>query len=195
MKAFHCYLIDKYIISSINISHDDVIKLKHFPRYWPFVRGIHRSPVHSPHKGQWRGTLILFFDLRPHKSLSKQSWGWWFETPSNPLWHHCNIVFETVKRKLCHVRDILDCGWLAATFNEESICFFIPSWRHDMYMFFALLAICEGNPTLTNGFLHEHPVMGIFDVFFVMRMSVLLKKSSSSGRFEMQRHPGEIIVM
>ena len=24
--------------------HDDVIKWKHFPRYWPFVRGIHRSP-------------------------------------------------------------------------------------------------------------------------------------------------------
>ena len=29
--------------------HDDVIKWKHFPRYWPFVRGIHRSPVNSPH--------------------------------------------------------------------------------------------------------------------------------------------------
>ena len=31
--------------------HDDVIKWKHFPRYWPFVGGIHRSPVNSPHKG------------------------------------------------------------------------------------------------------------------------------------------------
>ena len=31
-------------------NHDDVIKWKHFPRYWPFVRGIHRSPVNSPHK-------------------------------------------------------------------------------------------------------------------------------------------------
>ena len=40
-------------------SHDDVIKWKHFPRYWPFVRGIHRSPVNSPHKGQWRGALIF----------------------------------------------------------------------------------------------------------------------------------------
>ena len=37
--------------------HDDVIIRKHFPRYWPFVRGIHRSPVNSPRKGQWRGTL------------------------------------------------------------------------------------------------------------------------------------------
>ena len=39
--------------------HDYVIKWKHFPRYWPFVRGIHRSPVNSPHKGQWRGALIF----------------------------------------------------------------------------------------------------------------------------------------
>ena len=36
----------------------DVIKSKHFPRHWPFMRGIHRSPVNSPHKGQWRGALI-----------------------------------------------------------------------------------------------------------------------------------------
>ena len=39
--------------------HDDVVKWKHFPRYWPFVRGIHRSPVNSTHKGQWRGALMF----------------------------------------------------------------------------------------------------------------------------------------
>ena len=39
--------------------HDDVIKWKHLPRYWPFVRGIHRSPVNSPHKGQLRGALMF----------------------------------------------------------------------------------------------------------------------------------------
>ena len=33
--------------------HVDVIKWKYFPRYWPFVRGIHRWPVNSPHNGQW----------------------------------------------------------------------------------------------------------------------------------------------
>ena len=41
------------------IFNDDVIKGKHFPRYWSFVRGIHRSPVNSPHKGQWRGALVF----------------------------------------------------------------------------------------------------------------------------------------
>ena len=42
-----------------NSGHDDVIKWKHFPGYWPFVRGIHRSPVNSPQKGQWRGALMF----------------------------------------------------------------------------------------------------------------------------------------
>ena len=40
-------------------AHDDVIKWKHFPCYWPFVQGVHRSPVNSPQKGQWRGALMF----------------------------------------------------------------------------------------------------------------------------------------
>ena len=32
----------------------------------------------------------VFFDLRPNKRLSKQSWVWWFETPLCPLWRQCN---------------------------------------------------------------------------------------------------------
>ena len=71
--------------------HDDVIKWKHFPRYWPFVRGIHWSSVNSPHKGQWRGALMFSFICSLNERLSKQSWGWWFETPSRSLWHHCNV--------------------------------------------------------------------------------------------------------
>ena len=39
--------------------YDDVIKWKHFPGYWPFVRGLHRSPVNSPYKGQWRVALMF----------------------------------------------------------------------------------------------------------------------------------------
>ena len=50
-----------YYLNMIITIHDDVIKWKHFPRYWPFVQGIHRSPVNSSHKGQWRGALIFSF--------------------------------------------------------------------------------------------------------------------------------------
>ena len=63
------------ILLAFQVWKDDVIKRKHFPRYWPFVRGIHRSPVNSPHKGQWRGALIFSWvnnreagDFKPHRA-------------------------------------------------------------------------------------------------------------------------------
>ena len=87
--------IQKYYIyckqhAKLKLHHDDVIKWKHFLSHWTFVRGIHRSPVTSPHKGKWRGALMFLVDLRLNKRLSKQSWGWWFETPSRSLWRHSN---------------------------------------------------------------------------------------------------------
>ena len=48
-----------YKFAVLSLQHDDVIKWKHFPRHWPCVRGINRSPVNSPHKGQWRGALMF----------------------------------------------------------------------------------------------------------------------------------------
>ena len=32
----------------------------------------------------------VFFGLRLNKWLSKQSWVWWFQTQSRPLWRRCN---------------------------------------------------------------------------------------------------------
>ena len=48
----------------------------------------------------------VFFDLRLNKRLRKQSWGWWFETPSGPLWRHCNddgISYSNVTFPACHI--------------------------------------------------------------------------------------------
>ena len=42
-------------------THDEVINWKHLPRCWSFVRGIHRSPVNSPNKGQWHGVFMFSF--------------------------------------------------------------------------------------------------------------------------------------
>ena len=83
----------RYILPFIRkylILHGDVIKWKHFPRYWPFVQGNHWSPVNSPHKGEWSGAFDVFFDMHLNKRLSKQSWGWWFQMNSRPLWRHCD---------------------------------------------------------------------------------------------------------
>ena len=37
----------------------------------------------------------VFFDLCLNERLRKQSWGWWFETLSRPLWRHCNVSFQS----------------------------------------------------------------------------------------------------
>ena len=52
-------IIPRFLRFTNDTCHDDVIKWKHFPRNWPFVRKIHRSPVNFPHKGQWRGALMF----------------------------------------------------------------------------------------------------------------------------------------
>ena len=84
-----CYDISLFI-------HDDVIKWKHFLRYWPLVRGIHRTPVRVPltrsNKGQWCGSVVFFFYLWLNKRLSKQSRHRWLEAPLQSLWHHSNAL-------------------------------------------------------------------------------------------------------
>ena len=54
------FIIDNLKDYKKHTEHDDVIKW----RDWPFVRGIHRSPVNSPHKDQWRETFMFSFDRR-----------------------------------------------------------------------------------------------------------------------------------
>ena len=49
----------------------------------------------------------VFFDLRLNKRLSKQSWGWWFETLSRPLWPHCNDLNRVWYRGR-HIPGLLD---------------------------------------------------------------------------------------
>ena len=48
-------------------------------------------PAHRP----VTRSFDVFFDLRLNKRLNKQSWGWWSETSSCPLWRHCNVLVKT----------------------------------------------------------------------------------------------------
>ena len=73
------------------VSHDDVIKWKHFPRNRPFVRGIHRSPVNSPHTGQWsRALMFSLICVWINDWVNNREAGW-FETLSRPFWRHRNV--------------------------------------------------------------------------------------------------------
>ena len=75
-----------------SLLYADVIKWKCFPRYCPFVRGIHQWSVDSPHKGEWCGALMF-------PTICAWTNGWaniskhrWFYTPSRSLWLHCNEI-------------------------------------------------------------------------------------------------------
>ena len=76
------------------LCHKNVIKWKYFPRYWPFVLGIHRLPVNYPHKGQWRVALV--FSL-----IYAWTSGWVIGTPVNwdaiaLIMMHCNVLSRRV---------------------------------------------------------------------------------------------------
>ena len=75
--------------SAKTISRDDVIEWKYFPRYWQFVRVILRTPVNSPHKGQWRGALM--FSL-----ICAWMNGWVNNREAGNLRRHCTHYDVTV---------------------------------------------------------------------------------------------------
>ena len=106
-----------------------------FSALLPFVRGIHRSPVNSDHKGQWRGALMFSLICALNKRLSKQSWVCWFDTQSRSLCRHWN---ETIKRITwatshmyiydCEINSPRNCEWLesesclSSFFSMKSYC-------------------------------------------------------------------------
>ena len=66
------------------------MKWKHFPRYWPFVRGIHRGPVNSPHKGHWPGALMFLRSHRAHYDVIVMH----FSTHCYMNWHLSLTLFS-----------------------------------------------------------------------------------------------------
>ena len=103
-------------------SHDDVIKWKNFPRHWPFLRGMHRSPVDSPHKGQWRGALM--FSL-----ICAWTNGWANNGDASDLRRHRAHYDDTVNIPCdgiaCHYSDVIMSS-MASPISDVSVV-----WRRS----------------------------------------------------------------
>ena len=79
-------ILNAYIV--MTSSHGNIFRVTgHLCREFTGDRWISRTKASD-------AELWFFFDLRLNKRLSKQWWGWWFETPSRPLWRHCNGKFR-----------------------------------------------------------------------------------------------------
>ena len=94
------------------ISHVEIIKWKYFPRYWPFVRGIHRSPVDSLHKGQWRGALMFSLILAwTNSSTVEQNT---VECRYNAV-QYCKILHKWLQEQRHNINQVMDPQKIAHT--------------------------------------------------------------------------------
>ena len=122
-------------------AHDDVIKWNYFPRNWPFVRGIHRSPVNSPHKGQWRGALMF-------SSICARINGWANNGEAGDLRRyrvHCDVIvmFNALAR--------MDYNRLPLLIAESVLLDVTQFWFHSN-----LNSILISSLLLTGGFAKRH---------------------------------------
>ena len=92
--------VSLHLTSSLN--HDDVIKMDTFSALLAICTG--NSPVTGEFHAQRSVTrsIVVFFDLRLNKRLSKKSWGWWFQTTSRPLRRHCKVVRISFSGYCCY---------------------------------------------------------------------------------------------
>ena len=90
-------------------------------------------PGEFPTQKPVRRSFDVFFDLRLNKRLSKQWWGWWFETLSHPLWRHRNVMQICMQTRLALVQIMACC--LSVTnplsepllvYSEMDHCQYIP---------------------------------------------------------------------
>ena len=110
--------------------HDDVIKWKHFPRYWPFVRGFYRSPG-KPAKGQWLGALMFSLIC---------AWinGWVNNREAGDLRHHrahyyvtviwCGICVLTNVQVYSYMYGVRVCAYNYVVFNNFVITTYPVFW-------------------------------------------------------------------
>ena len=118
-----CADVIKYPCPSVvtMLVHDDVIKWKHFPRYWPRARGIHRWAVNSPHKGQWRGALM--FSL-----ISAWINSWANNHEAGDLIHHrahydVTVMLASLFSKRAHWKHVHDSFWtFRSTIKAVLVC-------------------------------------------------------------------------
>ena len=130
----------------------------------------------------------FFFDLRLNKSLSKQSWGWWFGTPSRSWWRHgksvyCRHKYRYISTHPHHKHSItLLTHWryCSLALCHRGICYRTKMQHGDVitrtvqiphYCFF------YGETLIAAGFsLHKRPAVQSFGGFFIVRLDKLLNK-------------------
>ena len=171
------------------------------------MRGIHRSPVNSPHKGQWRRAFMFSLicarvyrwvnnreagDLRRYRAPYDVMVMWFSASMSwrlnvniqgaESIWR-CHLT--SIGNPIVQIRRSYD--RLISTMGFPILIrwhLYIESgprscWCHDLDIFSALLSCCEGHPPITGGFPSQKAINSNFKVFFVESLRNLFNKQSS----------------
>ena len=145
MHLIKCCLCKSSLFSS-HAWHDDVITWKQFLRYWPFLRGIHWSPVNFPHKGQWCRSLMSSFisagiNCWVNNHEAGDLWGnhahydvTIMETTYSLHWHHNE--WDGISN-LQHLDCLLNCLFRSRSKWTSKLCF---------------TGLCEGNSLVISEF-------------------------------------------
>ena len=92
-RGITCFMLAVQLLGSTsNVSTWWRHQMETFSALLAICVGNSPVPGEFPTQGPVTRSFDVYFDLRPNKLLSKQLWGWWFETQSRPLWRHRNEV-------------------------------------------------------------------------------------------------------
>ena len=109
---------------------------------------------------------------------------------SGPVWHvsRTSVALNQVGPTIA--------SWEGLVFRITGRYVGITWWRHQLVKKnFASLAVCEGNPSVTDGFLSQRPATRIFDFFFDLRLNKRLSKQSRRRWFKtLLRHCNETVT-
>ena len=160
--------------------HDDVIKWKLLSALLAICAG--NSPVSGEFPSQRPVTrnFDIFFDLRLNKRLTRQSWGWWFETVSRPLWRQCNEALLLNKVTSTSM-----------VFDNNPNAFIVPQEQGTLShgKAFYIIFLYDGNLLVIRGFpSHKGSVVCGIGVSFVGSLNKIVAINNNRVRFNTLRH-------
>ena len=92
-------ILSYYFTFNKQNQHEDAMAWKHFRPFVCMMTSSNGNIFRVTGPLSVTRSFDVYFDLRPNKRLSKQSWGWWFETLSWSLWRHHNGEKSTSRCK------------------------------------------------------------------------------------------------
>ena len=166
------------------------------------------GPRWIPHtKARDAELWCVFFYLRLNKRLSKQWWGWWFETLSHPLWRHryvsiwewhysgTNLPFNLKIRRCClygspeRLNKTTTLSHIPMLYSKKSSVAGRVMMTSSNGSIFRVTGHLCGEFTGPGEFPTQRPVTRSFDVFFDLGLNKRLSKQSRGWWFETPLRP------